>query len=380
MKKKLSILVAALVATTSIIATTANAAPLSITVAGNANATTSTYAGSAAVNVPSSNVIDAGHSVALAATADTGTTVSFVASGVKLVTALDSVPAPKTVASGVSSYSAVSQGVAITVYAYTTSTSVGSVTITNGSYSTVVYIHGIAGTIYNVSASLPGQISTGTIGTVTALATDVFGNPVDSQSLWVTLIGATFSDLSSVKQVVTATKVAADADLTGATVWGSASFKLAPAAGTSITAVVSTSAQINAVLGLATPVKTGSITVAVADLNATITGLSSQLASEKASHAADKIASDKALADAKVVSDKALADAKVVSDKAITDAVAKALADAKVVSDKALADANALSVADYNKLVARYNALALSYTAKAKKYKFTTNLTLVVNK
>jgi hypothetical protein len=316
--------------------TSANAAPLAVTVAGSANTTINTYAGAASVDVPSSNVIDAGHAIALAATADTGTAVSFVASGVKLVTALDSVAAPKTVASGVSSYSATSQGTALTVYAYTTSTSVGSVTITNGAYSTVVYIRGIAGTIYNVAVTLPGSISTGTIGTLTASASDVFGNPVESSALAVTLIGATFSDLATTKTLTTATKTAADADTTGATVWGKSSFKLAPATGSSITAVVSTAATIVEVAALGAPVKTGAITVSVSNLNATIAALSSQLEAANAALATEK--------------------AGRLADKAAADT---ATATAKVASDKAIVDANA-----------KYAALLKAYNAKAKKYKF----------
>ena len=374
--KKIALASAAALAIVGI-STSAHAAPLAVTVAGSANTTVNTYAGSQAVAVPSSNVIDAGHSVALSATADTGTVVSFVASGVKLVVALDSVAAPKTVASGISSYSATSQGSAVTVYAYTTSTSVGSVTITNGAYSTVVYIHGTSGTIYNVSVSLPGAIATGTIGTVTASATDVFGNPVESASLAVTLVNGTFSDLSTTKTLVTSTKVAADADLTGATVWGSASYKLAAATGSSITAVVSTSASITPVLGLATPITTGAVSVSISDLNATISSLSAQLASlsaqlasanaaltaEKAAHAADV----KSAADAKAIADVALA-----AEKAAHAADVKSAADAKTIADVALATEKATHVADSATATAKYKALLAKYNAKAKRYGFAT--------
>jgi hypothetical protein len=342
--KKIALASAAALAIVGI-STSAHAAPLAVTVAGSANTTVNTYAGSQAVAVPSSNVIDAGHSVALSATADTGTVVSFVASGVKLVVALDSVAAPKTVASGISSYSATSQGSALTVYAYTTSTSVGSVTITNGAYSTVVYIHGTSGTIYNVSVSLPGAIATGTIGTVAATATDVFGNPVESASLSVTLVNGTFSDLSTTKTLVTSTKAAADADLTGATVWGSASYKLAPATGSSITAVVSTSASITPVLGLATPITTGAISVSISDLNATISSLYAQLAN---------------------------ANAALTAEKAAHAADVKSAADAKALADVALATEKATHVADSATATAKYKALLAKYNAKAKRYGFAT--------
>ena len=93
--KKIAIATAAALAMFGISAV-ANAAPLTVTVNSVANATTS--AAPATVAVPATNVIDAGHTIAIAATADTGTAVTFAATGVKLVSALNTADAPKTVA------------------------------------------------------------------------------------------------------------------------------------------------------------------------------------------------------------------------------------------------------------------------------------------
>ena len=209
--KKIALATAAALAIVGISAS-AQAAPLAVTVAGSANTTTS--AAPATVAVPASNVIDSGHSVALAATADTNTVVTFTATGsVKLVSALNTTPAPVTTASGVTSASVTSQGSAVTEYAYTTSTSVGSVTITNGAYSTIVYIQGTAGSASNVAVSVPASSAINTAPTISVSATDVFGNAVGGETVSVTLIGATFSDLTVTKSLVTST--AANQNLIG---------------------------------------------------------------------------------------------------------------------------------------------------------------------
>lgn len=341
MRNKLTILVATILGVASIVTTSAHAAPLSVTVAGVVNATTPTAP--ATVAVPTSNKIDGSNSIALVATADTGTTVTFTASNVKLVPALDSVSAPVTSASGTNSFSATSQGVALTVYAFTTSTNVGTVTITNGAYSTVVYIQGTAGVANNVSLSLPASTGVGTAPSVVVSVKDVFGNPVASEVVAVTLVGATFSDGSTTKNLTTATKAAAVADTTGATVWGSASYALAPVAAGTITAVASDVAIAASAVGLPAAVKSVTATIVVSDLVAQIASLNAQVAALTAALAAEKAgrAADKA-ADAK-----AALDAKTASDVAITAAT---LAQAK-------AEAN-------------YAALLKKYNAMAKKYKF----------
>ena len=355
-KKKIAFATAAALAIFGISAV-AHASPLTVTVNSVANTTTS--AAPQSVAVPSTNVIDAGHTVAITATADTGTVVSFAASStVKLVGSLSGVT-PVTIANGVSSISATSTGVAVTVYAYTTSTNVGSVTITNGAYSTIAFVKGTAGAASNVAVTVPASASVNTAPSITVSTTDVFGNAVGGESVLVTLIGGTFSDGSIAKSLVTAS--AADVLSDSTLVLGSKSATLAVLTNTNpITVVASDTSIGSAVSGLAVPVKSVSATFSgtdliaqIASLNAKVTDLTSQLktatdalAAEKSAHAVDLVSAQSA----------------------------------KVASDKALADANATSVADYNKLVARYNALALSYSAKAKKYKFSTNITLAQTK
>lgn len=363
--KKIAFVIAAALTSTMVLAPSSNAAPLAVTVASAPNTTTAAVPYS--VSVPSTNVIDAGHSVALAATADTGTSVSFVASAaVKLVTALNTVDAPKNVTSGISSFSTLSAGSALTVYAYTTSSTIGSVTITNGAYSTIVYIKGNAGPAARVSATVPGSVAVNTAPTVSVSVVDVFGNPVASEEVVVTLIGATFHDGYVTKELRTAS-VTSLPGVTPATVLGSASTTLSPVSAGNVT-VVATDARIaDTAIGLPLAVKSAYITFPVSDLDAQISALKAELAAEKAGRAADKVAADKAALDAKNASDKAIADLKIASDKALADAKVasdKALADAKLASDLAAANAKAnadIAVARYKAI---YNALATKWNKK----------------
>jgi hypothetical protein len=347
--KRTAIVIAAALTSTALVIAPASAAPLAVTVAGSANTTTALAP--AAASVPADNKVDSADAVALVATADTGTVVTFASTGgVRLVLALDNAPtAPVLASAGTTTHSATSQGVGITVYAFTTSTATGSVTITNGAYSTIVYVKGNAGSAYNIGLSVPSAVAVGTIPSVAVNVTDVFGNAVGGETVTATLIGATWADASISKSIVTSTaaNVAGDSTLT----LGSKSEKLALAVAGNVTVAATGAISATAVTGLPAPVKAAVATFSVTDLNGVIAGLNGQIASlnaqlssinaqlvaEKAARAADKVAADKALADAKAASD-------------------SATVTAKVASDLALAKAAAAYKAEYNALAKKWNA------------------------
>lgn len=318
--KKIAVASAAALALLGIQSINASAAPLVVTVAGSANATTSTAPATA--NVPADNTVDSADAVALTATADTGTVVSFTATGgVKLVTALSATNAVVNSSAGATSYSVTSTGAAVTVYAFTTSTSTGSVTIVNGSYSTVVFIKGIAGSVSNVGVSVPTAVAVGTIPQITVSTSDVFGNPV-SDTVTATLIGGVWADGSISKQIVTSTaaQVAADSTL----VLGSKKESLAVAVIGTVTIAVTGATSASAVTGLNVPVKAVVASFTVTDLNGTIAqlqaqinSLSKQLADANSTVAANKIAADAAAA-AKVISDAAVIKEKADYNKLAT--------------------------------------------------------------
>ena len=318
--KKIAVASAAALALLGIQSINASAAPLVVTVAGSANATTSTAPATA--NVPADNTVDSADAVALTATADTGTAVSFTATGgVKLVTALSATNAVVSSSAGATSYSVTSTGAAVTVYAFTTSTATGSVTIVNGSYSTVVFIKGIAGSVSNVGVSVPTAVAVGTIPQITVSTSDVFGNPV-SDTVTATLIGGVWADGSISKQIVTSTaaQVAADSTL----VLGSKKESLAVAVIGTVTIAVTGATSAAAITGLNVPVKAVVSSFTVTDLNGTIAqlqaqinSLSKQLVDANSTIAANKIAADAAVA-AKVIADAAILKEKADYNKLAT--------------------------------------------------------------
>jgi hypothetical protein len=321
--KKIAVASAAALALLGIQSINASAAPLVVTVAGSANATTSTAPATA--NVPADNTVDSADAVAISATADTGTVVSFTATGgVKLVTALSATNAVVNASAGSVSYSVSSTGAAVTVYAFTTSTATGSVTIVNGSYSTVVFIKGIAGSVSNVGVLVPTSVAVGTIPAITVSTTDVFGNPV-SDTVTATLIGGTWADGSISKQIVTSTaaQVAADSTL----ILGSKKENTSVATIGNVTIAVTGATTATAVTGLKVPVKAVVASYTVTDLNGTIAQLQSQISSLSADL-------NSAKADA--------ASKQLVIDSATA---AKIIADAAVIKQKS----------DYNKLATAWN-------------------------
>jgi len=378
--KRAAIVIAAALTSTALVIAPSSASPLAVTVAGASNTTTALAPASA--NVPADNKVDAADAVALVVTAETGSTVSFTTTGgVRLVLALDNSPASPVLASaGTTAYSVRSQGVSMTVYAFTTSTATGAVTITNGAYSTIVYVKGNVGPAYNVGVLVPATSAVGTIPSLTVNVTDVFGNPVGGETVSTTLIGSTWGDGSISKSIVTSTSVdvSRDAKLS----LGSKTENLAVATAGTVTVAATGATAATAVVGLAAPVKAVVSSFTVTDLNGTIAILNSQVASlnaqiavanaalvvERSARAADKTAADKALADAKAAADKALADAKVAADKALADAKVaadKALADAKAAADSATVTAKAASDLALAKAAAAYKA---EYNALAKKW------------
>jgi len=383
--KKIGALLAVTLTVGALSTLPANAAALAVKVNGNANTTTAVSP--VLVNTPYTNVIDETNTVAITADADAATNVTFTASSnVKLVINLNTALVPVSTANGSFSYGATSTGRDINVYAYTTSsTTVGYVTVNNGSYSTVVYLKGLVGPAYNVRVSAGQTAALGTTTPVTFSVSDVFGNPVGGETVNAAIIAGTFSDLTQLKSFVT------ESVTSSTTVLGAKTDNVFVSTPGSLTILATGATGATAVVGLPAPVKSANVVITVSDLNAIIGSLSNQVTTLTKTVADNKAAAEKALADAKVASDaalaKALADAKVASDAALAKAIAdakavsdKALADAIAASDKALADATAAHKAEYNALVVKYNNLVRAHIAKAKKYKFSTNLTLATRK
>jgi hypothetical protein len=317
--KKISAAVATVVALGVLSALPANAAvSTTLTVGGSAAATTgATSATAIALPVPADNSVDSADALKFAiAGLDTGTSVSAVATNATIVSALATVAAPVTSASGSASLT-VNTGTGTTAefYVYTKTTAVGSVAVTIAGNTTVYYVQGTAGALNSITLNAPTTGAAGTSAILTVSGYDVFGNLKG---------GATINTLVSSNGVATAT--ALTTDTVTATLGTKQQTITLPASGSVVVTAYATVAS--AVTGLSAPVGSAVATITIRDLatelavaNAQISTLTAQLAASKAETA------------------------KAISDSATAATAAKAAADLAAATYKA----------EYNALATKWN-------------------------
>jgi hypothetical protein len=329
---KVSLIIAAALTSTMLVspAANANAGTVTLTVAGTAATGGTVVTTPVSLPVPADNSIDAADALKIAVTAvDTGTVVTAVAVNATIVPALTGTTVV-TASSGTSTLSiATGTGTAADFYVYTKSTAVGSVSVTRAGTTTVYYVQGTAGALNSITLSAPASAAAGTSQVLKVSGFDVFGNPKGGATIN-TLVSSSGAALSTALTTDTAT----------ATVGTKEQTVTIPATG-SVT-VVAYATVATAVTGLSSPVGSVSATIVVRDVVAELAAVNAALALERAGRAADKVAADKAIADAKASSDSA-----TETLKAENEALKKTIADLKT----------------------KFNALAKKWNAKFPKLK-----------
>jgi hypothetical protein len=335
-------------------ASPANANPvIALSINGVAITTASVSTTPASVTVPSDNSVDAVDAVRFSlSNVGTGTTVTVAATNSFIVSSLSTTLNPVRSNSGVISANYnVGTGTTSEFFAYTRSTGLGTITITNGGSTFTFYIRGTAGPAYTIAYTPNAKPFTSTLVKQSVKITDVFGNAVVGVSPTVTPINLTSTAATS-----------SNAD-------GVSEFTVTYPS-TAGQAALSVSIPAVDVLGFDPAVKAISTFIDVTDANGEIAKATAAVAAEKAARAADKVAADAAVAAEKAALATATAARtaeKAASDKALADAVAaaavartaeKAASDAalaaekgarateKIAADKALADEKAARAAD----------------------------------
>ena len=335
-------------------ATPANAAPtIALSINGVVISTAAVSTTPASVTVPSDNSVDAVDAVRFFLTnVDAGTTVTVAATNSFIVSSLSTTLNPVRSNAGVTSANYnVGTGTTSEFFAYTRSTGLGTITISNGGSTYTYYLRGTAGPAYTIAYTPNAKPFTSTLVKQSVKVTDVFGNPVVGVSPTITPINLTST---------TATSSGAD---------GVSEFTLTYPS-TAGQAALSVSIPAVDVAGFDPAVKAISTFIDVTDANGEIAKATAALAAEKAARTAEKAASDAAVAAEKAAlatATAARAADKSASDKALADAVAaaavartadKTAADAalaaantarateKAAADKALADEKAARAAD----------------------------------
>ena len=313
------------------------AATVALSVNGVAITTATSSSTPASVSVPSDNSVDAADAVRFSLTGvDTGSTVTVAATNAFVVSTLSTTLNPVRSTSGVTSASYnVGTGTTSEFYAYTKSSALGTIVITNAGSTFTYYLKGTAGPAYTLAYTAPTTPYTSTISKQSATVTDVFGNLVVGVTPTLALINLTST-----------TPTATNAD-------GVSDFTITYPATPGQSALSITIAATD-VVGLQAAVKSITAFITVADA-------AGALAAEKAARAAEKAASDAALAAEKAAraTEKATADAALASEKA-GRAADKATADAALAAEKAaLATEKAARIADKaatDKSIATLNA------------------------
>jgi len=381
--KKLALGLVAAMTVSTLIATPASAASMTVAldVNGTANTTASASATPAQLPVPSDNEVNAADALRFVATVDTGTAVTASCTNCTIVSALHTSTSPVNASSGSASLTiATGTGTSATFYVYTKTTAIGTVVVNNQGTTLTYYVQGTVGKINTLAVSAPASGAAGTKQTITVTATDIFGNKVSGKSITGRVFGS-----GGTLETTTAT--------TGATLatFGAAEFKLTlPTDSTrSLVEFSLTTAgdgESANVTGLTARTLAPYAEITVRDLAAELAKAQADLAAEKAARAADKTAADKALADAVAKAATDAAAAKAAADAAAVTAAAEVVklkADAvtaKVAADKALADSSAAAKVELDKVKAEnanaiaemkaaFNALAKKWNAKNPKAK-----------
>ena len=311
-------------------ATPANAAPtIALSINGVVISTAAVSTTPASVTVPSDNSVDAVDAVRFFLTnVDAGTTVTVAATNSFIVSSLSTTLNPVRSNAGVTSANYnVGTGTTSEFFAYTRSTGLGTITISNGGSTYTYYLRGTAGPAYTIAYTPNAKPFTSTLVKQSVKVTDVFGNPVVGVSPTITPINLTST---------TATSSGAD---------GVSEFTLTYPS-TAGQAALSVSIPAVDVAGFDPAVKAISTFIDVTDANGEIAKATAALAAEKAARTAEKAASDAAVAAEKAALATATAARtaeKAASDKALADAVAAAAAARtadKTAADAALAAAN----------------------------------------
>ena len=346
-------------------ASPANAAPtIALSINGVVISTASVSTTPASVTVPADNSVDAVDAVRFFLTSvDAGTTVTVAATNSFIVSSLSTTLNPVKSNAGVTSASYnVGTGTTSEFFAYTRSTGLGTITITNGGSTFTYYIRGTAGPAYTVAYTPNAKPFTSTLVKQSVKVTDVFGNTVAGVTPTLSLINLTSTTPTSsnseglseftITYPSTAGKSALSVSIPAVDVVGfdpavkaiSTFIDVTDANGEIATATAALAAEKVAAAAAIAAEKAARAAEKTAS-DAALATATAALAAEKAARATDKSNADAILAAEKVARAAALAAEKAASDSALATEKAARAAD-KVTADKALADEKAARAAD----------------------------------
>jgi|688.fasta_scaffold572116_1 hypothetical protein len=218
----------------------------------------------------------------VATTTATGTVNATVTGGLRILTQAQLDDADTTTATGTTTLSVAAISESATFYVYSTSTTAGTLTVTNDGNSYVKYIKGVAGTAYSISAKFPTAVTSGANSSIDVTVTDVFGNPIvettavafSGGTLTTAVVGAASVVTSATAYTWNVTRKVWEGKVVGSTTPGS----------TALTVTLSGGLEDQEANGLPSPVLSAFSALTTADLSAQVTALTAQVAALKADY------------------------------------------------------------------------------------------------
>ena len=290
-KKLIAVASAAALALSALVATPAMASITVGTVLGASEASAAagtTELTANAINVPSSDVlrynIAAGASDIATGTlvrypittlGDTDVVTVTATGGIKLITQTQFAAATApTTATGTTSASVTAVGKAAHIYAYTTSTTAGTITFSVGANQAVRYLKGLSTMPYKLILTGPATAPLSGEFTVSGRVVDAFGNdlttaltPTTATDFTVTAVGATFSTDTAKSKYTASSKTYSFVFTAPST-----------ATGTAVNIAFGSARATVAVTAFGAPVATQFFTVNAVDLTAQLASLTAQVA------------------------------------------------------------------------------------------------------
>jgi hypothetical protein len=321
------------------VAPSAHAVPtIALSVNGVSITTANVASTPATVSTPSDNQIDAPDALKFSMIGiDAGTSVSVTAQNAFIVSNLSTTLSPVASTAGTTSSTFnVGTGTTAEFYAFTKSSGLGTITVSNSGSTFTYYIRGTAGPAYNLNFTSFTSASTSTVVKYSAKVTDVFGNVVAGITPQLSLI-----NLLATTPTSTNIEGISEFTLTYPSVPGRSALSI--------------SILASDVAGLTPAIRQVATFIDVVDAT-------SALAAEKAGRAADKAAATAALEAEKAgrAADKAAATAALEAEKA-GRAADKAAAEKSTADLTAAVNALTRQVAQ---LKALYNKLAIRFKQK----------------
>ena len=214
--------------------------------------------------------------VVVSTTTATGTVSASVTGGLRLLTVAQEADVDSTSATGTTTLSGAAVSSSHTFYVYSTSTTAGTLTVTEGGNTKVNYIKGVAGDAYSISAKFPTTVNSASNSSIDVTVSDVFGNPIVATTAIAFAAGTLTTGVVGAASVVTS--ATAYTWNTTRKVWEGKVIGSSTPGGVALSVTLSGGGADQTTNGLPAPTLSAFSSLSNADLASQVTALTAQVA------------------------------------------------------------------------------------------------------